>query len=861
MNQYRPQAILRSILFFSLLLSGIAFGKPWKSAEMITQQSFKYGAFEARIRGAEGSGMITAFFLYKNGSEWAGAQWQEQDFELFGKNGGFQTQVMTPGEPRTENVTNHTAATDIWDRYYTYRMEWTPTALSFYVDGKLVRRETDPVTYSKLLDPARAEPMNLRISLWAGDFGWSGAFDETMVPASVDVNWAQVSTYTPGTGPDGSDFTPLWKDDFNSIDYSRWYFANWTFEFAVNDYTPGGARTDNGYLQLKLTHWSEEGRQFTPSPIDDGLLMPPVDEPDPTEPTDPVVVPTGPVALPGTINASEPSRYFDLTIGNHGSPACFVGDLDAEPSIEGGCNVGWSAPGEWQEYDVTVTTPGEYEIIARVATALSGVYFRIDVDDLDVTGEHDVLPTDWQSLSDLEMGSVFLTAGTHRVRVVHLTDGLNFRSITFTQSGASVEPPAVVQSVSALPGTGRITLSWEGSALATSYQVSRGPVGGPYEAVAVTTTTTWTDLTAVPEQSYGYVVTAINTAGMSLPSAPVSATVPALLPVDAPTSLAATASEGRVALAWTAGGNNTSFRVYRSIDGLTFALLASPVAASFSDLAVVNGTGYVYRVTGMFEGRESAPSANVSATPMGVPPAAVGTPTASAGDAQVVLTWAAVPGATSYKILRGIGTGTPILQTTVPTTSWTNTGLVNGTAYTYTVVATNIWGEALPSASVSATPVAPVIPVGSVKAQYRAGTTGTTNGIRPLLRLVNTGSTAIPLSQLTIRYWYTNEGGRAQSYWCDWAQVGNTNIVATFGTVSPARTGADAYLQIGFRTSAGNLAPGGSTGEIQSRFSKSDWSNYNQANDASYNASFSSFSDWTKVTVYRNGVLVWGVEP
>jgi hypothetical protein len=70
---------------------------------------------------------------------------------------------------------------------------------------------------------------------------------------------------------------------------------------------------------------------------------------------------------------------------------------------------------------------------------------------------------------------------------------------------------------------------------------------------------------------------------------------------------------------------------------------------------------------------------------------------------------------------------------------------------------------------------------------------------------------------------------------------------------------ADYYLEVGF--TAGNLAPGASTGQIQNRFNKNDWSMYTQTNDYSYDASKSQFADWSKVTLYLNGKLVWGIEP
>lgn len=106
--------------------------KPWKGAEVISKDTFRYGAYEARIRAAKGGGVITPFFLWKDGSELPGAQWQEQDFEVFGHDGCFQTQAMTPGKPRAEHVVKHHPAIPVYDRYNTYRMEWTPDSIAFY---------------------------------------------------------------------------------------------------------------------------------------------------------------------------------------------------------------------------------------------------------------------------------------------------------------------------------------------------------------------------------------------------------------------------------------------------------------------------------------------------------------------------------------------------------------------------------------------------------------------------------------------------------------------------------------------------------------------------------------------------------
>ena len=134
-----------------------------------------------------------------------------------------------------------------------------------------------------------------------------------------------------------------------------------------------------------------------------------------------------------------------------------------------------------------------------------------------------------------------------------------------------------------------------------------------------------------------------------------------------------------------------------------------------------------------------------------------------------------------------------------------------------------------------------------------------TNGISAYIKLTNTGSTAIDLSKVTLRYYFTEDGTQAENFWCDWSSVGSSNVTGTFKKLTPTLTGADTYLQVGFTSTAGTLAPGASI-YVQTRFSKDDWSIYNQSNDYSFNPSASSYIDWTKVTAYQNGTLIWGAE-
>ena len=150
----------------------------------------------------------------------------------------------------------------------------------------------------------------------------------------------------------------------------------------------------------------------------------------------------------------------------------------------------------------------------------------------------------------------------------------------------------------------------------------------------------------------------------------------------------------------------------------------------------------------------------------------------------------------------------------------------------------------------------------SVTAQYEtAAAAATTSTISNQIQLVNTGTSAVPLSNLTIRYWFTEDGSQPLQYSCDYAPVGCANVAGSFAVVSPAVTGADHYLQIGFTSGAGSLAPGASTGGIQNRIFQADYATMTQTNDYSFNAADASFTANPDITVYDNGTLIYGTEP
>lgn len=234
------------------------------------------------------------------------------------------------------------------------------------------------------------------------------------------------------------------------------------------------------------------------------------------------------------------------------------------------------------------------------------------------------------------------------------------------------------------------------------------------------------------------------------------------------------------------------------------------------------------------------------------------------GSETAQLSWSPASSATDYLIKRSETSGGPystIGTSAVP--SFTDTGLTNGTTYYYVIVAKNAAGESLPSSEVSVKPRSTPMPTeGDLKVQYRTNDTNSgDNQLRPLFKIVNTGKETISLSDLTLRYYYTIDGDKSQQFNCDYAFVGSGNVSGRFVKLDHQVTGGDHYVEISFAPEAGSLAPGKDSGEIQTRINKTDWTNYSEDDDYSYGGSQQAFADWSKVTLYRNGTLIWGIEP
>jgi chitodextrinase len=153
----------------------------------------------------------------------------------------------------------------------------------------------------------------------------------------------------------------------------------------------------------------------------------------------------------------------------------------------------------------------------------------------------------------------------------------------------------------------------------------------------------------------------------------------------------------KAVLSWGAATDNVGVSAYDVYRNGTYLATVPGTARTYTDATVIAGSSYTYRI----ESRDLADntaSASVTlggtgttdTTPPSIPsgPAATGSTPTSIG-----LSWSASidnVGVTSYSVLRG---GVSISSVSAPATTFTDTGLVPATAYSYQVVAKDAAGN------------------------------------------------------------------------------------------------------------------------------------------------------------------------
>lgn len=296
-----------------------------------------------------------------------------------------------------------------------------------------------------------------------------------------------------------------------------------------------------------------------------------------------------------------------------------------------------------------------------VATALNTTSIKIEWDDLAVNGYYIYRSN---SLNGTYTPIVFVNTGTY------LTDAGLLSNTTYYYKVACVDENNVVGAqsnvvsaktfgplntpvVTASVRVSNIQLTWYSIPDAVTYHVYRASsIDGQYDFLGPVSSTSYLNTGLEQNTTYYYQVRAVGTNGrVSELSVPVSATTPAI--PAAPVITATALSTNSIQVTWDNVPLAVMYRVYRadSEDG-TYTLVSTAFTNSFNHTGLQSNTTYYYKVRSISAiGLESALSEPAFATTL--TPLATPTLTATITDRMDVdLTWDAVPGATSYVVMR-----------------------------------------------------------------------------------------------------------------------------------------------------------------------------------------------------------------
>ena len=270
-----------------------------------------------------------------------------------------------------------------------------------------------------------------------------------------------------------------------------------------------------------------------------------------------------------------------------------------------------------------------------------------------------------------------------------------------------------------------VDLSWtapasDGGSAITGYRVT--PFIGATAQTPILTGSAATSSTVsglTNGTAYTFKVAAINAVGTGADSAASAAITPAAAATapGAPTGVGGTAGDASVALSWTppasdGGSSITGYRVTPFIGATAqTAVLTGSAATTFTVIGVTNGTAYTFKIAAINAVGTGADSAASAAITPAAAARAPGAPTGiggTAGNGSAALSWTAPASnggsaITGYRVTPFIGaTAQAAVLTGSAATTYTVTGLANGTAYMFTVAAINAVGTGADSAASAA---------------------------------------------------------------------------------------------------------------------------------------------------------------
>lgn len=161
-----PQNVTLNASKLSLIVStntNKSLPKLYNGGEIGSKIFFSYGLFLVRMKPAGMKGAVSSFFLM---NRWQPSNWEhkEIDIEFLGKD-HTKVQLTTHDFQNGGKDWKNSSATislgfDYTKDFHEYGILWKPNSVEWFVDGKLLRKETLYVPH---------EPLQMRLNFYAGD--------------------------------------------------------------------------------------------------------------------------------------------------------------------------------------------------------------------------------------------------------------------------------------------------------------------------------------------------------------------------------------------------------------------------------------------------------------------------------------------------------------------------------------------------------------------------------------------------------------------------------------------------------------------------------------------------------------------
>ena len=161
--------------------------------------------------------------------------------------------------------------------------------------------------------------------------------------------------------------------------------------------------------------------------------------------------------------------------------------------------------------------------------------------------------------------------------------------------------------------------------------------------------------------------------------------------------------------------------------------------------------------------------------------------------------------------------------------------------------------------------------VAGMQVLYAVQTSAATSAyIECELHAKNGGTSTVAVSELKLRYYYTNEVvGKTPMITLNWSHIttGGANqtldVTSTVNPLVPAKSNADWYVEFTLASASHtNLSPNES-GDFSWRMNGPNQATdiFTQTNDYSFDVGRTTPQQWDHVVLLRNGTVVWGTPP